>query len=50
MESSRTQDLHRVVLHGLPGFVGHDAAVRARVLFLGVQDLQPMATWAKGVS
>lgn len=47
MESSRTQDLHGVVLHGLPIFVGHNAAVRARVLFLGIQDLQPMATWAK---
>lgn len=50
MESSRTQDLHGVVLHGLPGFIGCDAAVCAPVLFLGIQDLQPVATWAKGVS
>ena len=49
-KSSRTQDLHGVVLHGLPGFIGDDAAVRACVLFLGIQDLQLVATWAKGVS
>lgn len=44
MESSRTQDLHRVVLHGLPGSIGHSAAVCACILFLGIQDLQPTAT------
>lgn len=49
-ESSRTQDLHGVVPHGLPSLAGHNAAVGARVLFLGIQDLQPVATWAKGVS
>lgn len=50
MESSRTQDLHSVVLHSLPSVTGHDTAVCARILFLGIQDLQPVATWAKGVS
>lgn len=47
---SLTQNLHSVVLHSLPVFAGHDAAVGARVLLLGIQDLQPLATWAKGVS
>jgi len=50
IESSRTLDLHSIVLHSLPSFTGHDAAVCARVLFLGIQDLQSLATWAKGVS
>lgn len=48
--SSLTQDLHSVVLHSLPVLAGHDAAVGARVLLLGIQDLQPVATWAKGIS
>lgn len=47
-ESSRTQDLHGVVPHGLPSLAGHNAAVDACVLLLGIQDLQPMATWGKG--
>lgn len=45
-----TQDLHSVALHSLPVLAGHDAAVGARVLLLGIQDLQPVATWAKGGS